>query len=46
MPTAEELAAHWERMAARRTAGEAFIAKVIAEKGEWNLDRDFTSGTD
>ena len=46
VPTAEELAAHRERMAARRTAGEAFIAKVIAEKGEWNLDRDFTSGTD
>ena len=46
MPTAEELAAHWDRMAARRTAGEAFIARVIAEKGEWNLARDFTSGTD
>ncbi len=46
MPTAAELAAHDQRMAARRKAGEAFIAKVIAERGEWNLDRDFITGTD
>lgn len=32
-PTKAELAAHQQRMDARRKAGQAFLAQVAAEKG-------------
>lgn len=45
-PTKAELAAHERRQAERRRRGEAFLARVEAEKGRPAcLACDFTSGT-